>query len=258
MAGIPWYSGVGSSIPFIIPSSLDFLSGFGYSWFKQWYWFLSILFIIPSSLHFLSGFDSSWFKQWLWFLLVQTVVLVPLGSNSAVGSSWFKQWLWLLLFQTVVLVPLGPNSGVGSSWWKQWCWFLLVKTVVLVPLNSFLNFLPFRLLQWPSGNTPVLTTGNLGTDPHYPQSINTSDLKFGSLVNTQPGTCHYSVRARNGWPSVRVRWLGKVASLNCDFYLSVAAHEMVCADLPLTHTWVLQGHETTNPNMPNRNHELCW
>ena len=44
---------------------------------------------------------------------------------------------------------------------------------------------------------------------------------------TLPGAWHYRVIAGTGWPSVSILWLGEVESLICNFYLSVAAHEIV-------------------------------
>ena len=53
-------------------------------------------------------------------------------------------------------------------------------------------------------------------------SSHTSDLKIGAPLATLPGAWRYRVSAETGWPGV-----GKVESLICNFYLSVAAHTVV-------------------------------
>ena len=42
-----------------------------------------------------------------------------------------------------------------------------------------------------------------------------SDLNSGPPAATLPGASHYRVRARTGWPGVRILWLGEIASLIC-------------------------------------------
>ena len=69
----------------------------------------------------------------------------------------------------------------------------------------------------------------------------TSDLKIGTPVATLPGAWHYRVSAGTGQPSVSILWLGEVESLICNFYLSVAARKIVCADLSLRYTSMLLG-----------------
>ena len=72
-------------------------------------------------------------------------------------------------------------------------------------------------------------------------SSHTSNLKIGTPVATLPGVWHYGVSAGTGQPRVSILWLGEVESLICSFYLSVAAHKIVCADLSLRYTSELLG-----------------
>ena len=77
-------------------------------------------------------------------------------------------------------------------------------------------------------------------------SSHTSDLKIGTPVATLLGTWHYRVSVGTGRPGVSILWLGEVESWICNFYLSVAAHKIVCADLSLRYTSMLLGRQATN------------
>ena len=72
-------------------------------------------------------------------------------------------------------------------------------------------------------------------------SSHTSDLKIGTPVATLPGAWRYRVSAGTGRPDVSTLWLGEVESLICNFYLSVAACKIVCADPFLRYTSMLLG-----------------
>ena len=72
-------------------------------------------------------------------------------------------------------------------------------------------------------------------------SSHTSDLKIGTPAATLPDTWHYRVSTRTGQPSVSILWPGEVESLICNFFLSVAAHRLVWADLSLRYTSMLLG-----------------
>ena len=72
-------------------------------------------------------------------------------------------------------------------------------------------------------------------------SSHTSELKIGTPVATLPGTWHYRVSARTGWPGVSVLWLGEMDSLICNFCLSVAARKIVWVDPSLKYTRILLG-----------------
>ena len=73
-------------------------------------------------------------------------------------------------------------------------------------------------------------------------SSHTSDLKIGTPVATLPGAWRYRVSTGTGRPSVSILWLGEEERLICNFYLSVAAHKIVWADLSLRYTSMLLGH----------------
>ena len=92
---------------------------------------------------------------------------------------------------------------------------------------------PPRERKIPSSN-PTCAGNFLG-------SSHTSDLKIGTPVATLPGAWHYKVRAGTGRPGVSILWLGEMASLICNFYLSVAARKIVWADPSLRYTRMLVG-----------------
>ena len=63
-------------------------------------------------------------------------------------------------------------------------------------------------------------------------SSHTSDLKIDTPVATLPGAWRYRVTTETSWPGVS--WI-------CNFYLSVAARIIVCADPFLRYTSMLLG-----------------
>ena len=108
--------------------------------------------------------------------------------------------------------------------------------------------------SWPLAGLVVKTSASGVEDPgfesrlqlDFPGSSHTSDLKIGTPVATLPGAWHYGVSAGTGWPGVSILWLGEVESLICNFYLSVAAHKIVCADPSLRYTSMLLGRKAAN------------
>ena len=66
--------------------------------------------------------------------------------------------------------------------------------------------------------------------------------KIGTPVATLPGAWHYRVSTVTGWLGISVLWLGEVESLICNFSISVAARELVWANLSLAYTSMLLGH----------------
>ena len=72
-------------------------------------------------------------------------------------------------------------------------------------------------------------------------SSHTSDLKIGTPVASLPGAWHYRVSAETGRPGVSILLLGEVERLICNFYPSVAARKIVCADPSLRYTSMLLG-----------------
>ena len=76
---------------------------------------------------------------------------------------------------------------------------------------------------------------------YFSGSSHTSDLKFGTPVAILPGAWHYRVSTGIARPGVSILWLGEVENFICNFYLSVAARKIVCADLSLRYTCMLLG-----------------
>ena len=72
-------------------------------------------------------------------------------------------------------------------------------------------------------------------------SSHTSDFKIGTPVATLPGAWRYRVNTGTGWPGVSILWLGEVERWICNFYLSVAARQIVWADPSLRYTRMLLG-----------------
>ena len=72
-------------------------------------------------------------------------------------------------------------------------------------------------------------------------SSHTSELIIGTVVASLPGAWHCRVSIGTGWPGVSILWLGDVESLNCNFYLSVAACTIVWADTYWRYTSMLLG-----------------
>ena len=85
----------------------------------------------------------------------------------------------------------------------------------------------------------------LGSNPPcariFSRPSHTSDLKTGTPVATLPGAWRYRVSAGTGRPGVSILWLDEVESSICNFYLSVAACKIVCADPSLRYTSMLMG-----------------
>ena len=72
-------------------------------------------------------------------------------------------------------------------------------------------------------------------------SSHTSDFKIGTPVATLPGDWRYWVSAGTGEPGVSILGLVEMESLICNFYLSVAARKIVCADPSLRYDRLLLG-----------------
>ena len=56
-----------------------------------------------------------------------------------------------------------------------------------------------------------------------------------------PARCLYRVSAGTGWPGVSILWLGEIECLICNFYLSVAARNIVWVDQSPRYTSMLLG-----------------
>ena len=86
---------------------------------------------------------------------------------------------------------------------------------------------------WHSGKVKVADPGlNLAFCMGlFSRSGHTSDL-----VATLPGTWHYRVSTRTGWPVVSVLWLGEVSRFIYNFNLTVAAHALIYTGSSLRYT----------------------
>ena len=70
-------------------------------------------------------------------------------------------------------------------------------------------------------------------------SSDTSDLKIGTPLAALPDAWQFRISAGTGRPGVSLLWLGEVESFIFNFYLSVAARKIVCADPSLRYTSML-------------------
>ena len=95
------------------------------------------------------------------------------------------------------------------------------------------------LLPLPPPPHPFLSLSHLRWD--FSGSSHTSDLEIGTPVATLPGAWQFRVSPVTGRPGVSVMWLGEVESWIGNFYLSVAARKIVCADPSLRYTSMLLG-----------------
>ena len=86
---------------------------------------------------------------------------------------------------------------------------------------------------WPSGNAPAPKATDMGSIP--PSLVKPyQPLKPGTLEAILPGAWHYRVNAWTGWPGISI--LCELATLICNFYLSVAVRTVVYTDLFLRYT----------------------
>ena len=92
------------------------------------------------------------------------------------------------------------------------------------------------LPRWPSRKASASRVADLDSIPAFGWDL------FPGPVATLPGAWHYKVSTGTGWPGVSILWLGWIASLICNFCLSVAACTIVYADASLRYTSMLLGH----------------
>ena len=134
-------------------------------------------------------------------------------------------WFALLLLLVVVVVVVG------------WLVFLFVWFLVLL---CSLDRLAGLVVRRPPRERKIL-----GSNPAcawiFSGSSHTSDSKIGTPVATLPGAWRYRVSAGTGRTGVSILWLGEMESLICNFYLSVAARQIVWAYPSLRYTSMLLG-----------------
>ena len=78
---------------------------------------------------------------------------------------------------------------------------------------------------------------------------------------TLPGTWQHRVSAGTGWPGIIILWLDEIASLICNFYLSVAAlvwklSELICQWGTLACCWDVK--QPTNNSPHHHHHSVCY
>ena len=81
--------------------------------------------------------------------------------------------------------------------------------------------------RWPSGKAVASRAAYMGSIPAFAVDLfsrvsQTTGIKTGTLGSTLPGAWRYRVNDGTGWPGVCTLWLGKIESLICNVYLSVA------------------------------------
>ena len=134
----------------------------------------------------------------------------------------------------------------NDSWKCGYCvggeWVLVLKREV--HNNADVSKAMWMLPLFVYTATNHLESGRRGFEPYvaFCGWSHTSDLKVGILVATLTGAWCYMVSGRSCWPSVSILWLNEIASLNCNFCLSVAAHTIVWADPSLRYNSMLLRH----------------
>ena len=198
-----------------------------------------------------------------------------------VSNAWYKRLQSLYNSYSVVHAPADSQlhvysvSGIPEDQWKYSYSVVWIRArwgtfccCLLPPCIISSHTLP----QWPIGWGPDSRVGDIGMDSSVPgqnhlidlvvrrppqerkipgsnpacagiysRSSHTSDLKISTPVATLPGTWRYRVSIGTGRPDVSILWLGEIESLVCNFYLSVAARKIVCADPSLRYTRMLLG-----------------
>ena len=115
------------------------------------------------------------------------------------------------------------------------CWFVL-HIYLTVTIHRLVG-----LVVKASASRTKVPGSNPACAGIFSGSSHTSDLKIGTPVATLPGAWRYRVSTGTGRPGVSILWLGEVERLICNFYLSVAARRIVCADPSLRYTSLLLG-----------------
>ena len=108
------------------------------------------------------------------------------------------------------------------------------------PFTTLTNRLVGLVVRRPPRERKV-PGSNPACDGIFSGSSHTCDLNIGTPVATLPGAWRYRVSAGTGRPGVSILWLGEMESWICNFYLSVAAREIVWADPSLRYTRMLLG-----------------
>ena len=138
---------------------------------------------------------------------------------------------------------------------------LIAKPIILPTWSSFCRPIsPFRLQV----NCAVFCLGPSFTLLRIPgsnpacggifsgvESYQMSYLQNGTPVGTLPGAWRYRISAGTGRLGVSMLWLGEMESLNCNFYLSVAARKIVRADPSLRYIQHVAGTFSNQQTKPS-------
>ena len=103
---------------------------------------------------------------------------------------------------------------------------------------------------WPGGEVSTLKAEEAGIDPCFPWGIHFRDFNIGTQVASLRAAWYYRVSTMAGWPCVGILWVGEMATLSCNFSLSVAAHAADWAYTYLRYTCMLLGCWATPKKHP--------
>ena len=141
----------------------------------------------------------------------------------------------------LIWVPVGCSAAIVLM---QLLHFVIKCVCVCICIGVCVCVCPCLPPRWPSSKGIRLESSRPGiwfllAPGFFPGRVNTSDLKIGTPVATQPGTWHCRVSVGTGWPGVSMLWLGEIESLVCNFCLSVAAHKnCLSRSVPEIHQYV--------------------
>ena len=143
-------------------------------------------------------------------------------------NGWIKKKTKPVTYAKISSKGVNLREIAGECWRKRRKWSGNFPPLLLYP-----SFFPSRL-----DSLMVKASASGAEGPGFQSrlrrdfsgSSHTSDFKIGTPVATLPGAWRYGVSAGTGWPGVSILWLGEVESCICNFYLSVAAGKIVCAD----------------------------
>ena len=150
-----------------------------------------------------------------------------------------------------------PLAVIPDTWH---CYIQLrlgqVGTPVALPLSWSLSSLRLsHSLADRRGTTGDFTTNFLHCSHRLAVKASTSraeDPRFESLLCQDFFSGVESHQWLKNWPGVGILWLGKMESLVCNFYLSVAARKIVWADPSLRHSHVAGTLSNQQTNHPSR------
>ena len=106
-------------------------------------------------------------------------------------------------------------------------WLFLAPLVPTVPSYAGFHFACRPSWpQWPGGKSWEWQTW-VWTSPSpwvLSRWSHTSDVQIGTLVVTLPGAWWRRINDSIGWPRISILWMKEIASLICNFYVTVASY----------------------------------